>query len=639
MHPENSKRRVSQTYFALGALVIFAGATSAACEELEEVIVSGDRDLLSQDLMPTFSVRALDSTTRVSQDRTIADWLAGDPSMSLNGQGGLLQSYSIRGMSRSRVRTEIDGVPIITDRAAGNSASFLPPALISTVTVQKGGSSTFYGSDAMSGVVSLQTRRFTALGVEGIFQNRDSAFALTMGGAPRDDTYVGMTVRRADEASAAESTPLNTGYRQGAAVLRHERSWQALKLRLSGLLSRGEDIGKSDRDYPGSKSLYPHERHGVLKLEVERPNRWLLRLYGHGQDWQSQSQTQPQTQPGTYSYALNTYQSDTVGSLFYFTHSRLGGLGRAGIEWVGRRGVSIRYQEKNSAGVLVTDSEPVSGHQDNLGLFIDQQWTTGPLDAGLGFRFDHISQTALAGKQSHDVFSASARLNWHMTEQATVFARWASGFRAPTLSELYYRGITPRGEIVGNNELEPEESISTELGFELTRQRFSLSLTGYRTDIDGYIERFDKTVTTRSYRNTGKGVIRGYEFRVVLKPSQSWAHAISYGYQSGRESANGGWLADLNPSKWRYGLTWRPSRVSVRLDLSHREGRSEFGPGEAPLSSATLLNVAVSRPFGRQWEWGIACTNCSNQRFYGSADERAAWQPGRAVAVNFSWKR
>jgi outer membrane receptor protein involved in Fe transport len=637
MHPLNSKRRVSQIYFALGALVIFAGANSAACEELEEVIVSGDRDLLSQDLMPTFSVQALDSTTRVSQDRTIADWLAGDPSMSLNGQGGLLQSYSIRGMSRSRVRTEIDGVPIITDRAAGNSASFLPPALISAVAVQKGGSSAFYGSDAMGGVVNLQTRRFTQLEVEGIFQNRDNAFALTMGGAPRDDTYVGMTVRRADEASAAESMPLNTGYRQGAAALRHERSWQALKLRLSGLLSRGEDIGKSDRDYPGSKSLYPHERHGVLKLELERPNRWLLRLYGHGQDWQSQ--TQPQTQTGTYSHALNTYQSDTLGSLFYFTHSRLGGLGRAGIEWVGRRGVSIRYQEKNSAGVLVTDSEPVSGHQDNLGLFIDQQWTTGPLDAGLGFRFDHVSQAALAEMQSHSVLSASARLNWHMTEQATLFARWASGFRAPTLSELYYRGITPRGEIVGNNELEPEESVSTELGFELKRDHFSLSLNGYRTDIDRYIERFDKTVTTRSYRNIGEGIIRGYEFRVVLNPSQRWAHAISYGYQSGRESATDDWLADLNPSKWRYGLTWRPSRVSVRLDLSHREGRSEFGPGEAPLSSATLLNVAVSRSFGRQWEWRIACTNCSNQRFYGSADERAAWQPGRAVAVNFSWKR
>ena len=237
--------------------------------------------------------------------------------MSLNGQGGLLQSYSIRGMSRSRVRTEIDGVPIITDRAAGNSASFLPPALIRTVTVQKGGSSAFYGSDAMGGVVSLQTRRFTQLEVEGIFQNRDNAFALTMGGAPRDDTYVGVTARHADEASAADSTPLNTGYRQGAAVLRHERSWQALTLRLSGLLSRGKDIGKSDRDYPTSNSLYPYERHGILKVELERPNRWLLRLYGHGQDWQTQ--TQLQTQTGTFGHALNTYQSETLGSLFYFT--------------------------------------------------------------------------------------------------------------------------------------------------------------------------------------------------------------------------------------------------------------------------------------------------------------------------------
>ena len=130
-----------------------------------------------------------------------------------------------------------------------------------------------------------------------------------------------------------------------------------------------------------------------------------------------------------------------------------------------------------------------------------------------------------------------------MAEQATVFARWTSGFRAPTLTELHYRGITPRGALEGNNELEPEESVSTELGFELRRDHFSLSLTGYRTDIDRYIERFDKTVTTRSYRNIGKGVIRGYEFRVALKPSQSWAHEISYGYQSGRSLRPAvGWL-------------------------------------------------------------------------------------------------
>ena len=296
-------------FWVLGVFLLSAGAVGERWKKSLSVVIA----ICCLRISCRHSVKVVDSTTQVSQNRTIGDWLATDPSLSFNGQGGLLQSYSIRGMSRYRIRTEIDGVSIITDHAAGNSVSFLPPTLVRDVVHANGGSSAFYGSDAMGGVVSLQTRRFTQLEVEGIFQNRDNAFALTMGGAPRDDTYVGVTVRHADEASAADSTPLNTGYRQGAAMLRHERSWQALKLRLSGLLSRGKDIGKSDRDYPTSNSLYPYERHGILKVELERPNRWLLRLYGHGQDWQTQTQTQTQT--GTFGHALNTYQSETLGSL------------------------------------------------------------------------------------------------------------------------------------------------------------------------------------------------------------------------------------------------------------------------------------------------------------------------------------
>ena len=629
MQPITSKYSARRMFWVLGVFILSAGAVG---EELEEVIVSGNRDLLSQNLMQTLSVKVVDSTTQVSQNRTIGDWLATDPSLSLNGQGGLLQSYSVRGMSRYRIRTEIDGVPIITDRAAGNSASFLPPTLVRAVSAQMGGSSSLFGSDAMGGVVNVQTREFAQLNFEGTFQTLDNASALTIGGAPRDDTSLGLTVRTADEASAADGTPLNTGYRQGAAVLQHERGWQTLKLRVTGLLSRGEDIGKSSREYPESTSLYPHERHGILKVELEHPDQWLLRLYEHRQDWQTTTQIE------NFGLAVNTYRSRTVGSLFYITHPTLDGLGRAGIEWVGRRGVSIRYQEQGAAGELLFDSEPVSGKQDNLGLFVDQQWAEGSWDAGVGLRFDEILQKASVGEGTHAVLSTNVRLNWHVSEQATLFARWSTGFRAPTLSEMYYRGVTPRGELVGNVELDPEESTSSELGVDVTRDRFSFSLAGYRTVIDDYIERFQKTPTTRSYRNVGEGVIRGYEFRASYEPTVRWTHTFSYGGQSGRLSASGAWLADLSPNTWRYEAIWRPSRVVVRLNLSHRQDRPEYGSGEEPLGAVTLVNVALTWPEGPNWEWGISCINCSDQAFYGSADDHAALQSGRAIGVSFSWK-
>ena len=66
---------------------------------------------------------------------SFADIVSTSPGVSLNAQGGQFQTYSLRGYSRSRVRTEIDGVAILTDRRAGNSISFLPSSFIDQTVV------------------------------------------------------------------------------------------------------------------------------------------------------------------------------------------------------------------------------------------------------------------------------------------------------------------------------------------------------------------------------------------------------------------------------------------------------------------------------------------------------------------------
>ena len=78
MQPITSKYSARRMFWVLGVLVLSAGAVG---EELEEVIVSGNRDLLSQNLMQTLSVKVVDSTTQLSQNRTIGDWLATHPAL------------------------------------------------------------------------------------------------------------------------------------------------------------------------------------------------------------------------------------------------------------------------------------------------------------------------------------------------------------------------------------------------------------------------------------------------------------------------------------------------------------------------------------------------------------------------------
>ena len=53
-----------------------------------------------------------------------------------------------------------------------------------------------------------------------------------------------------------------------------------------------------------------------------------------------------------------------------------------------------------------------------------------------------------------------------MSSQATAGrpqAEAGTGFRFPTLSELYFNGVTPRGDTLGNPRLEPETNRALQL--------------------------------------------------------------------------------------------------------------------------------------------------------------------------------
>lgn len=85
------------------------------------------------------------------------------PSVSENGQAGLFQTYSVRGISRQRVQTRLSGMRIVSERRAGVSASFFDPTLVGGLEVLRGPASTQHGSGAVGGAIELQPRTFDSL--------------------------------------------------------------------------------------------------------------------------------------------------------------------------------------------------------------------------------------------------------------------------------------------------------------------------------------------------------------------------------------------------------------------------------------------------------------------------------------------
>ena len=132
------------------SLAAILSASMAAPHTIEKINIYAKRHHFETVTGHSLQTDSIDVQSQSMAPRTIADLLQNTAGVTFNGQGGLFQSYSIRGFSKARIRSEIEGVPIYTDRRAGNSLSFLAPEFIDTINVEKGPSSALYGSDAVT---------------------------------------------------------------------------------------------------------------------------------------------------------------------------------------------------------------------------------------------------------------------------------------------------------------------------------------------------------------------------------------------------------------------------------------------------------------------------------------------------------
>ncbi|MEO1080446.1 MAG: TonB-dependent receptor [Pseudomonadota bacterium] len=614
------------------ALAVLAAIANAQ-PELEEVEVVGRRDTAAL-AVPASRFDVLGYEEQVSLNRTPADWLALLPGVSMNGQGGLLQSYSVRGFSRARIRTEFDGVPILTDRRAGTSVSFVPPDLLEQIVVDKAAASTLYGSGAMGGVVSLLPADVDGARVSIDGRSNDEQFALTALAGDSERLAAGISLRRAENAEAADGTELNTTFEQVAGLVRGVVAMDGVSLRYSWLPSISRDVGRSNRRFPDRRiSVVPEDDHSVARLELRSSDRWLLRAYHHYQDWTTDTERIGQRRNVT------EYRANTIGGLFHASLDTLGGDGAWGMEWLGRHGVDIRDTEYDADGELLVKQSLVEGDEDTFGAFIDQSWDVVGMEVRGGLRIDHIRQAA-AGTDTREEnrWSATLRLDRRLGASWFLGAEVASAYRFPTLSERFFNGVTPRGEVRGNPALDPETRRSAELAlrFEPPGQALAVNLALYQSDLSDYIERFVLEPDVVGHRSIDDAEIHGAEAALELR-SGAFAHTLSYQWQEG-ETDDGEVLADLNPPEWRYVLAWRGAGWDLQSDLSHRSSRDDSGPGELPLGAATLWNLRASVALrSPRWRTQIYINNLLDEGYRSTADELAPLQPGRTVGLRLMW--
>jgi iron complex outermembrane receptor protein len=569
-------------------------------------------------------------------DRTIADQLTSISGVSLNGQGGQFQSYSIRGFSRGRIRTEVNGIPIITDRRAGNSISFLASDLFSSASVIKGPGSSLYGSQALGGVVNLstQTTDESSISIQG---QSDSDLVSLTAKHNLDSLGLGLAYQKAGNQHSANGDELNTQFERVSGFVNYQYQYNELTATFSWLPSVGKDIGKSNINYDKSEvSAYPEELHSLAQVQVNSTNGWLVKLFHHYQNWDSETLKFEQYD------ALTQYRSHTLGGqwLQQFNFAHIDSY--IGVDWLSRKGVKIdseyelfQQQQSLTPDLLISD---FSGNQDNLAVFNNNQWQLGNAKFALSFRLDWLEQKSTEHRNvSEQAFSSALSAAIPLLDTLDVTFELANGFRYPTLSERFFNGSTPRGLVVGNDSLKPETSFGKQLGLTwLATDAIQLSSSFYHYDLDNYIERFRVDADTRSYRNLATAEIYGLELEAQWFVGDNLEHKFSYQEQTGKDDDHNV-LDDLLPRKLSWNMMWNIKELSVNNTVSHHFKAVDVGSSEAERKAYTLWDLSLSYPFTPTQTVSLVVNNISDENYYGSLDEDASLQPKRSFKLSTTW--
>lgn len=601
--------------------------------KVERIQVNISRNLLNSTPVTSNNVQTLNSEQQISLDRSIADWLNQMPGVSMNGQGGLMQSYSIRGLSKARIRTEVDGIPITTDRRAGNSISFIPTSLLSDAVVQKGASSTLYGSDAMGGVISLSSISPQELNASMSQQTNGNQSDISISNG-NDAIQAGAAYRKAKNSQAANGKELHTEFEQAAGLIKYQTDFSDFNTQTSFLISETTDIGKSSSNFPDKKvTIYPSEIHSLSQFQLSYQDLWLVKLYHHYQNWESQVDRINSRTNKTF------YQAHTIGSLFYSHHNLHTGKGRYGIEWVGRRGIKISEQEYDLSHTLTFEKSLLDGNQDNFGLFIDEHWQYDDFKFMTGLRFDSIKQTnQITHTARHDSkLNSSLSTSYLVSDQFDIHAEYGTGFRFPTLSELYFNGETPRGTTLGNKDLKSETSKSYAIDLNYHFKNSKLSLSTYLQHLDNYIQRYRVNSDLRSYQNIDEARIKGFELSYEFQVTDNFTHQVLYQKQIGTDSDEQT-LADLLPAKWTLNSQWFLNRASILSSISYRKEKSDIADGEQALNSVLLWDLKWRYHLSDQFNLSLSANNLLDKLYYGTADEDADFQPGRSFGISINYQ-
>jgi len=137
-------------------------------------------------------------------------------------------------------------------------------------------------------------------------------------------------------------------------------------------------------------------------------------------------------------------------------------------------------------------------------------------------------------KEEFNVYSYRLGANYQLNEKSTIYVNFSTGFRAPTVSQLYADDTSTWGSTLNNPDLDPEESFNYEIGFRTNHNGIYYDLSVYQLDRKDFIMKtsgnYGDTDATDMWDNIGGARHRGLELAINGNATEKLSFNVAYTY-------------------------------------------------------------------------------------------------------------
>jgi len=549
----------------------------------------------------------------------------------------------IRGLTGNRIRLLSNGVGVDNQQYGIRHQPNIDPFLAERIEVVRGAASILYGSDALGGSIDVRSLplEFTHHGRHvhgdarlGWFDNNEQTdLGLRLHSPGERLSLAGGLIYRdgGDITTPDKRSAFDSGDRDGPAFTGRLpfTDFEQLNSQLGAALRTG--LGDVSLRYNGWRNeqnllLNPapgsRDPRGIgvdlandewqLAGRIDLGSNWELRPTLTRQNNLRRANAPGNPRSGLFDGSVEL-EFDQYTARIEGVHEALGPFDR------GTVGLELRRKEQESRGNSLLSP---GGDVEALGVFAFEERRFGAFLLQAGLRHDWLDISAdadrsvaplpFSGTEGNDysVTTGSIGGSYDLSENLVLALNVGRGFRAPTLFELFANGV--HGGVaavqVGNPDLDPEESINTDLALRWRSPRLTASATVFNNRIDNYI------FLTGSGELAANGLpifnhaqddaeLRGVELFADIHLSDTLELTLAYDAVDTENQATGEELPMQPADQLRTELGWYPASLGVL--------RSPY------------VRLVVRRVWSRDAVPGEPFAQFNNNPVFGSADTGA----------------